>query len=153
MKPAGSEADQHVAGSDALGARNRVALGKPDGEAGDIVFAGPVESRHLRRFAADQTHAGEPASASDPFNQRQRDGALELAGRDVVEKEQRTRGMAHDVVHAHRNAIDTDRVVAPGQKRDFKLGPDTVGSRHQHRRAHRTRAVERDHRAEPADSA
>src|SRR5208282_2089103 len=122
-------------------------------EAGQVVLAGLVQSAELRRLAADQAHAGPGASASDALDDIEGDLFFELAAADVIEKEQRTRRMADDVVDAHRDAVDSDGVVTPGLKRDHELGPDAVGARDQHRRAHLARSVESDQRAESADSA
>jgi hypothetical protein len=57
--------------------------------------------------------------------------------------------VANDVVYAHRYAIDADRVVAAGGERDLQFRADPVGPGDQHRRAHFSRAVEPDYRAEP----
>src|SRR5277367_6874040 len=102
MKSAGSQPDHYVPRPDAIRARDRRAFGEAYGETGDVIFTGPVEARHLRSFAAHQAHPGELASARDAFHQRLCDAALELAGRDVIEEEQRTRGVTYDVVNAHR---------------------------------------------------
>src|SRR5208282_3365219 len=122
-------------------------------ESRQVVFAGLVQSAELRSLAADQAHAGLIASARDAFDEVERDLLFELAGPDVIEKKQRTRRVADDVVHAHRDAVDADGVVTPGLERDHQLGADAVCSRDQHWRAHLASTVESDQRSESADSA
>src|SRR5208282_1837719 len=153
VKSAGCDCDQHVAGAHIGRLGYSRALDYSHREAGQVVLAGLVQSAELRRLAADQAHAGLRASASDALDDIECDPFFELAGADVIEKEQRTRRMADDVVDAHRDAIDSDSVVTPGLERDHELGPDAVGARDQHWRAHLARRVESDQRSESPDSA
>ena len=57
----------------------------------------------------------------------------ELAGREIVEEEQRLGALHDDVVDAHRDEVDADRVVAAGLDRDLHLGADAVVGRDQDR--------------------
>ncbi len=50
-----------------------------------------------------------------------------LTDRQVVQEEQRLGAGAHDVVGAHRDQVDADRVQPSGQPRDLELGADAVG--------------------------
>ncbi len=68
----------------------------------------------------------------------------------VVEEEQRLRALDQDVVDAHRDEIDADRVVAAERERELQLGADAVGARHQHGLAIALRQL--DQRAESADA-
>ena len=58
---------------------------------------------------------------------------VQLRGRKIVEEEQRSRTDGDDVVHAHRNEVDADGVVATELECELELGADSVGSRHEHR--------------------
>ena len=58
---------------------------------------------------------------------------VELAGREVVEEEQRLGALHDDVVDAHRDEVDADRVVDAGLERDLELGADAVGAGDQDR--------------------
>ena len=153
MKSARCDSDQHVAGAHARRLGNSCALDDADGEAGEVVLAGLVQSAELRGLAADQAHAGLIASAGDALDDIERDFLFEFAGADVIEKEHWTRRVADDVVDAHRDAVDADGVVTAGLKGDHQLGADAVGARDQHRRAHLAGAVESDQRAEATDAA
>ena len=59
---------------------------------------------------------------------------VDLAGGDVVEHEQRLGADAHQVVDAHGDEVDADRVVAAGVAGDDHLGAHPVGRGHQDRR-------------------
>ena len=50
----------------------------------------------------------------------------ELAGGEIVEEEQRLGALDDDVVDAHRDEIDADRVVDAGLDGDLHLGADAV---------------------------
>ena len=83
----------------------------PDGEAGEVVVAVAVHARHLRRLAADQRAAGQPAALGDAGDDRRALVGIELAGREIVEEEQRLGALHDDVVDAHGDEVDADRVV------------------------------------------
>ena len=104
----------------------RSALGRADREPGEVEVAVGVEAGHLRGFAADQRAAGFGASLGDPLDDRRRDPFVELAGREIVEEQQRLRPLDDDVVDAHRHQVDPDRVVDPALDRDLHLGADAV---------------------------
>ena len=57
----------------------------------------------------------------------------QLAGGVVVEEEQRLGALDHDVVGAHGDEVDADRVVAAGVDREPQLGADAVRAGHEHR--------------------
>lgn len=52
---------------------------------------------------------------------------IELAGGEVVEKEQRLGAPTDQVVHAHRHEVDADRVDVAGVDGDTQLGTDAIG--------------------------
>src|SRR5262249_1627415 len=55
----------------------------------------------------------------------------DTADPDVVEEDQRLRPVDEEVVDAHRDQVDPDGVVTPGEERHPELGADTVGRRHE----------------------
>src|SRR5208337_1162978 len=98
MKSARCESDQQVARAHVGRLGDSRALDDSHRESRQVVFAGLVQSAELRSLAADQAHAGLIASARDAFDEVERDLLFELAGPDVIEKKQRTRRVADDVV-------------------------------------------------------
>ena len=80
-----------------------------------------------------------------------RRGGRDRVGRGhVVEEEQRLRAHTDQVVHAHGDEVDPDRVVSADGLGDQKLGPDAVGRGHQHRVPIAV-GVQREQPAEAAD--
>jgi nucleotide-binding universal stress UspA family protein len=61
------------------------------------------------------------------------DLGVELAGGEIVEEEQRLGTLHDEIVDAHRNEIDADRIVVAGIDGDLQLGADAVIGRHQDR--------------------
>ena len=51
---------------------------------------------------------------------------IELAGGEIVEEEQRLGALHDEVVDAHGDEIDADRVVDAGLDGDLELGADAV---------------------------
>ena len=58
---------------------------------------------------------------------------VELAGREIVEEEERLGALHDEIVDAHRDEIDADRVVMAGLDGDAQLGADAVIGRDQQR--------------------
>ena len=113
----------------------RALLDDADREAGEIVLAGGIHAGHLRGLAADQRAARLLAARGDALDDLGGGRDVELAARVVVEEEERLGALREDVVDAHRDEIDADRVVAVELERELQLGADAVGAGDQHRLA------------------
>ena len=128
-----------------------IALGGADRETGEVVFARRIHARHLRRLAADQRAARVAAGLRDAFQHRLGDPGFEFARREIIEKKQRLSALNDEIVDAHRDEVDADRVVPAGGLRDLELGADAVGGRDQDRIGE-TRRLEVEQRAEAAEA-
>ena len=60
-------------------------------------------------------------------------GNYELAGGEVIEEQQRFGALHDQIVDAHRDQVDSDRIVAVMVDRQLDLGPDPVVGRDQQR--------------------
>ena len=134
MHAGGGEAEDDVAGrARRVAGDQRAALDRADREAGEIVVALGVHAGHLRGLAADQRAAGFAAAVGDAGDDWRAGRDVELAGREVVEEEERLGALHDQVVDAHRDEVDADRVVLAGVDRDLELGADAVGGGDQDR--------------------
>ena len=61
------------------------------------------------------------------------DAAVELAGGEIIEEEERLGALDDEIVGAHRDQIDADAVVAVVIDRELELGADAVIGRDQQR--------------------
>ncbi len=124
---AGRRQPEHrVSGLESASRQQCSALGRADRKAREVEVAVGVEARHLRGLAPDQRAAGLGATRGDPPDDRFGDALVELAGGEIVEEQQRLRALDDDVVDAHRDEVDPDRVADPALDRDFHLGADAV---------------------------
>ena len=104
----------------------------------------------LGSLAANERRAGLDAAlchAADNFRDFLRHI---LAAGDVIQKEQRLGAHADNVVYAHGDAVDADRIVLIEKLGDAELGADAVRTRDEHGLLH-PRHVEREEAAEAAD--
>ena len=120
------EAQHDVSLGDVGRRKQPAALDRADGEAGEIVVAAGVHARHLRGLAADQGAAGLPAALGDAGDDRRALIGIEPAGGEIVEEEQRLGALHDEVVDAHGDEVDADRVVPAGFDGDLELGADAV---------------------------
>jgi hypothetical protein len=150
MHARGGEAEQNVTRRHARG-QPRAALHRADREAREVEVARRVEAGHLCGLAADQRAARLSAALGDALDDRGRSRHIELAGREIIEEEQRLRPLADQVVHAHRDEIDPDRAEAAGVDRELELGADPVRRRHEDRIAV-AGCAQVEKRAEPAEA-
>ena len=83
-------------------------------------------------LASDERGTGKRASPSDTRHDAFGDAYVEPAGGEIVKEEQRFRAEGDDIVHAHRNQVDSDGVVSilRNCKHDLRAYP--VGAGHQH---------------------
>ena len=133
MKTGRGQAEHHVAGLDGRAVHDAVPLDDADGEAREVVLARRVEIGQFRRLPADERATRAPAAVGHAAHDRLDARGVELADADVVQEIQRLRAVDEQVVDAHGNEVDADRVVPVGEERDLQLGAHTVGGRHQHR--------------------
>ncbi len=93
--------------------------------------AGSVEARHLGGLAAQQGAATPAAAVGDALHHLRHGLGAELAGGDVVEKEEGLGAAGDHVVDAHRHQVDADVVVAAMGLGQLQLGAHPIGAGHQ----------------------
>src|SRR5205809_7004983 len=150
MRAARRKPEDRVARHDAAAVDDRAFLDHAYREPGEVVFALRVHPRHLGSLPADERAAGELATPRDALDDLGSHRDIQLAAREIVEKEERLRALREDVVDAHRHQVDADRVVHAELDRELQLGADAVGPRYEHRLAVFLRDL--GERAESADS-
>ena len=150
MHPAGGQPEQHIAQNHAL---RQVAppLHRADRKAGQIEIAAVIHARHFRRLAADQRATTGFAAGRDAFDDASGLIDVQLAGGEIVEKEQWLRPLADQIVDAHRHQINADAVHIAGVDGDAQLGADPVGGGDQDR-VHIARRLEVKKRAKAAEA-
>ncbi len=105
------EAEEEVAGFDVAARQEPVALHRADGKSREIVVALAVEPGHLGRLAADERCARLAAALGDPLDDPPGGLDVERGGGEIVEEDQRLRTLHDEIVHAHGDEVDADRVV------------------------------------------
>ncbi len=150
VRAARRESEQHVAGFDPRAVDGLRLLHDADGEAREIVFAGHEGVRVLGGLAADERASGHLASGGDALQHVGGDVDVEALAHEVVEEEERLGALHQDVVDAHRDEIDADRVVPVEREGELQLRADAVGAGDQHRLPVALRKL--DQRAEAADA-
>ena len=132
MQTGRRQANQDVARHDRPAVDDLRPVDRADDEAGEVVFAVGIETRHLGGLAADQRATVLAARARDPADDLFGDVRGQPPRRQVVEKEQRLGALNENVVDAVVDEIGADRVVAAGHEGDLELRPDAVGARDEH---------------------
>ncbi len=135
MRPGRRESEHHVAGADGAAVDDAALLHHADGKAREVVFAVGVHAGHLRRLSPDERAACLLATQSDALDHGGRRVDVEPAAGEVIEEEQRLRTLDEDVVHAHRDEVDADGVVARELECELELRADAVGAGDEHRLA------------------
>src|SRR5690606_8683339 len=104
-----------------------------DGKTGDIILVFPIHAGHFRRFSADVRAAGLGAAFRHPFDDRFNFFRHLFSAGDIIEEIDRLRSLDNDVVHAHRHAVDADRVMLVHHKSDLQFRAHSVRSGNQDR--------------------
>ena len=131
MQTVGTKAEDGIAFGDRCASDQPRPFHSTDGEPGEVIVTGGVQARHFRRFAADQGAARPPAPFGDPGDNLRCPVDIKPAGGEVVQEEQGFCALHDQIVHAHRDKIDADRVMPTDCAGDGQLGSHAVGGRHQ----------------------
>ena len=152
MRPAGGDADEHVADADVGTGEQLVALGDADERSGDVEGTRRVHARHLGGLATEQGAAGHSARFGHPADHLGHEIGIEHAGGDVVEEEQRPRRLDEHVVDAVVDDVHPDAAHHAETRREFDLRADAVGRRDEHGVAQRRDGRGAEHATEAADA-
>ena len=132
----GGQGDDRVSRLHAAAVQNPGAIHRAAGESGEVIFLLAVKARHLGGLAADERRAGLYTAFGNPRDDV-RDPLRDIfAAGDVIQEKQRFCTAGDDVVDAHRDAVDADRVVLVHQKGELEFGADPVGAADQDRPGH-----------------
>ena len=124
------QADDDVARRLTVQIRQGVAaLDRAQREAGQIIVAALVHPGHFGRLAPDEGAAGLTTAVGDSGHDASGGVDLELAGRVIVEEQQRLGPLGQQIVDAHGDQIDADAVMAARLDGDLELGADAVRRR------------------------
>ena len=121
------QADEDVTGAHVVAGDQQVALDDAHGEADEIELTRLHRAGMLGHLAADERAPRRAAPRGDALDELLDVSGVEFSDGDVVEEEQRLRALAHQVVDAHGNQIDADRLELTDGLRDEGLRPDPVG--------------------------
>jgi hypothetical protein len=127
------EPDQPVARGDIGPWQHGVPLDGPDGEAGEVEIPAGVEAWHLGGLAADERRAGHAAALGDAGDDPSPGGGVELSRREIIEEEEGLGTLHDEIVDAHRDEVDADRVEDTRVDGDLEFRPDAVGRSDQNR--------------------
>ena len=125
--------EHHVAFNYVAARQQLPAFRRADREAREIVVAAGIEAGHFRCLAADQRRASLQAALGDALDDRFALLGIELAGGEIVEEQQRLGALHNEVVDAHGDKVDADRVVPTRLDGDLQFRADAVVGRHQNR--------------------
>ena len=131
VEAARREADHDVSGLHLRAVDDLLPPDDADGEPREVVLPRRVHPRQLRGLPAEERALRLLAGVGDPADDRLGDAQLELPGAEVVEEEERAGAAGDDVVHAHADEIEADRVVRAGGEGHLELRPHAVGAAHQ----------------------
>lgn len=127
MNAVGRQPEDDIARGNGRPGQNAAALHRSHRKAGKIIIPVGVKSRHFRGFTADQRTPGLPASGGNPADDRPRLFHGEPGGGIIIQEEQGLSALDHQVVDAHGDQVDADRVVPITRDGQLQLGADTIG--------------------------
>src|SRR4029078_13302246 len=108
-----------IAGRNLRAGKYAVALNCADAEAGEIIVARRIHSRHLGSLAADQRAAGAAAALGDRGDDRGRALVVEIPGGVIIKEKQRLGALYNEIVGAHRDEVDANPVMPPSLDREL----------------------------------
>lgn len=150
MRAGRRDTDHDIASPNRVASNHAVFLDDTNAKTGHVILTCGVHARMFCSFAANQRGAGLLAAARNAADNPGRNIDIESRCYKVIEKEQRFGTDDSDVVNAHGDQIDSDRIMGVVFDREFQFGANTVGTGYQHRRSIAGRHPEQS--AEPTET-
>jgi phosphoribosylformylglycinamidine cyclo-ligase len=132
----GRKADQDVALAHRFSVDEVFRVDDADDEPGDVVVIVAIKTRHFRGLAADERTAVFATRARHAANHVGHHRRTKLAGRVVIEEEQRTRALHENVVHTVADQVVANRVVNLHRLRDAEFRSHAIRRGDENRRLH-----------------
>ena len=133
MHAGGGKAYQRVPRLNSAAIHNFRPVHQAHGKTSQVILPFGIETGHLGGFPADKGAPRLAAAVGHALHDLRRLLGHQLSCSQVVQEDQRRCALANNVVHAHRHAIDTHRIVNIHHKGQFQLGAHAVGAGHHHR--------------------
>ncbi len=129
MDSRGREADDHVAFLDARPVDEPAALDEPDARPGEVELLLAVDTRQLRRLAADERDTSFATDLGGSLHEVGDRFEVDAVRGHVVEEEERIGSARRHVVDAVRGEIGPARAQRSALAREDELRPDRVRGR------------------------
>jgi len=126
MRAGRSESEQPVIYADSGAVDQRVTLDDADTESREVKVVARIHARHFGGLSAEQCGAGLPAPLSNATDHRLTDTDIQFSDRVIIEKEEWFRALHDDIIDAHRDKVDADRIEAAEFDCEFEFSADTI---------------------------
>jgi hypothetical protein len=121
------DAENQVAGAGVCSGEDGAPLDRADGEAGEVEIVAPVHAGHFRGFPADQRAPRLGAAFGHTGDHLAGARYIQRPGGEIIEEKERLRALHHQVVDAHGDQVDADRLQPSHFDGDPELGADPIG--------------------------
>ena len=128
MRATGGESDKRISLPDMFSGDDFLFFHCAHAETRQVVFTGPVHSRHLCGFAACQGAAGQFTTPGNAFHNVCRGCHVQPGTGEIVQKEQGFRALHQDIVDAHGNQVYADGIVPVQFDGEFYFRSGAVGA-------------------------
>ena len=128
MDAAGRKGQDDVPFPHVLLTNNPILVNDACAVTGKVIFVDRIKPWHLCRFAANQSSAGLYAAFADTFHDVCNPFGNILPAGDIVKEKQGLCSAADNIIDAHGNTVNSDRIMLVHQKRQAQFGADTVCS-------------------------
>src|SRR6185503_20213681 len=130
MSSAACQADYRVARSNILPIYDFRLLHGANGESCQVIFSGWIHARHFRSFPSDEGATSLLATESNTFDHLRGSCNIKFSAGEVIQKEQRFGTLHQNIVYAHRDQVNANRIMPVEVKCQFEFGTDAVGAGH-----------------------
>src|SRR3954467_15976576 len=150
MCTAACQAKDRVARSDQFAIYDFILLHGSNCESRKIVFTGWIHARHFGGLPSNESTACLLAPGGNTLDYLRCSCDIKFSAGEVIQKEQRFGTLHQNIVYAHRDQVDADRIVPVQLECEFELGANAIGAGNQYGVAVFLRKFEKG--ANPADA-
>src|SRR3954465_8603314 len=135
MSAAARQAEYRVSWSNVFAIDNLCLLHGSDCESRKIIFSWWIHARHFGGLASNESTPCLLATCGNALDDLRGDCNIKFPAGEVVQKEQRFRTLHENIIYAHGDQIDADRIMPVQLECQFQLRAHAVGAGHQYRLA------------------
>ena len=124
---AGRQTENNVASFNALLWQNLITFNRSNRKSSKVIITRTIHAGHFGSLTADQRTTSLLATFGNTSNHLFGTGDIQFSSCKVIEEQQRLSTLHNQIIDAHGNQVNANRVMLAGINGNFQLGSHAIG--------------------------